>query len=332
MTQPQPEICFLKSDWESISGMHRFSHEAMATTFEVIILHEDAHYAQQAALAAFDELDRLEAELSRFIENSDVSRINNLAAGQSLRIGPAAFECLQLCASIYVETNGAFDITVGSLPGCWLNEDKTRRSASGEQLNQARLPPRLSLQDESAGQRTGIHLFKLDQAQHTVEILTRAVKIDLGGIGKGYAVDRMAELLGDWSIDTALIHSGCSSVLALGRPRGTEGWPLTLSSPGNRKQTLACLYLQDSALSGSGLQKSWHIIDHHTVRPVEDKLAAWACAPDAATADALSTAFMVMRPDEVERYCLSHSDTLAMVIMQEQGEEAAKEKILRYGL
>ena len=332
MTQRQSEICFVKSNWDLISGIHRFSHEAMATTFEVIILHEDARYAQQAAWAAFDELGRLEAELSRFIENSDISRINNLAANQPLQIGLAAFECLQLCARIYAETNGAFDITIGSLLGCWVNEDETMRIPSEEQLNLAR-------------QCTGLQLLRLDEAEHTVHLLTDSVQIDLGGFGKGYAVDQMGKLLREWSIDTALIHGGGSSVLALGGPPGgdpvlakrrkmgtrTKGWPLTLSSPGNHKQTLARFYLQDRALSGSGLQKGHLFIDPRTAQPVENKRAAWACASTAATADALSTAFMLMSPDEVNHYCLSHSDVLAMIVMKDQGREPQKDEILRYG-
>ena len=318
MTQPQPEIRLLESNWDSISGIHRFSHEAMATTFEVIIQSEDVRYTQQAARAAFDELDKLEQELSRFIENSDISRINNLAANQSLQIGLAAFECLQLCTRIYAETNGAFDITIGSLLGCCLNEDKTMRIPSEEQLNLAR-------------QRTGLHLLKLNETEHTVQLLTDLVQIDIGGFGKGYAVDQMAELLREWSIDIALIHGGGSSVLALGCPYGTNGWPVTLSHPGNRKETLACFYLQDRALSGSGLQKGHLFIDPRTAQMVENKRAAWACASTAATADALSTAFMVMAPDEVNHYCLSHSDTLAMIVMEDRRGETKKEKILRYG-
>ncbi len=318
MNQPQEEICFVKSNWDSIPGMQRFSHEAMATTFEVIILHEDARYAQQAARAAFDELDRLEQELSRFIENSDISRINNLAPKGSLRVGLDAFECLQISTRIYDETNGAFDITIGTLLDCWLNEDKTMRTPSKEQLNLAR-------------ERTGIHLLELDEAEHTVQVLSGPVQIDLGGIGKGYAVDRMAELLRDWSIDTAVIHGGYSSVLALDAPSKTKGWPLTLSSPVNRKQTLAGLHLQGRALSGSGLQQGRHIIDPRTAQPVEGKRAAWACAADAATADALSTAFMVMSPDEVRQYCSRHQDVLAMLILHDETKKKQKEKILHFG-
>ncbi|MCJ7778495.1 MAG: FAD:protein FMN transferase [Sedimentisphaerales bacterium] len=316
MTQSQPDISFIANCRDSIPDAHRFSHNAMVTVFEVIIIHKDARYARQAAWAAFDELDRLEQQLSRFVENSDISRINNLTANQPLLVGPAAFECLQLCASLYDQTSGAFDITIGSLMDCWLSEDKTMRTPSEEQLKQAR-------------QHTGLHLIKLDETEHTVRILTSRVQIDLGGIGKGYAVDQMAKLLNDWSIDAALIHGGCSSVLALGSPHNTKGWHLTLSNPANRKQTLAHLYLQDRAISGSGLQKGPHIIDPRKAQPVRGKRAAWACAPTAAAADALSTAFMVMSPDQIRKYCLSHPDTLAMVVAEERD---GKDKILRYGL
>ncbi|MFQ6035251.1 MAG: FAD:protein FMN transferase [Sedimentisphaerales bacterium] len=316
MTHPQMETHFVKGHWDLISGIHRFSHQAMATTFEVLIQHDDASYAQQAAGQAFDELDRLESELSRFIENSDISQINNLAANQPLQIGLRAFECLQLATKIYTETGGAFDITIGSLLSCWVNEDKTMRTPSQEELDIAR-------------QRTGAHLIKLNETEHTVQLLARAVQIDLGGIGKGYALDQMAELLRDWSIDTALIHGGFSSVLALDSPAETKGWPLTLSNPGNRKQTLAYLHLQARAVSGSGLQKGQHIIDPRQARPVEGKRAAWACGPDAATADALSTAFMVMSPDEIEQYCLRHPEVQAMVIINDRDTE--KDKTMHFG-
>ena len=319
MTQSQPDINIVGSTLDSISGAYRFSHDGMATTFEVIIIHEDARYAQQAAWAAFDELDKLEQQLNRFVENSDISRISEKTANQPLQIGLATFECLQLCASLYAQTNGAFDVTIGSLMDCWLSEDKTMRTPSKQQLKQAR-------------QRTGLHLIKLNETEHTVQLLTSPVQIDLGGIGKGYAIDQMAKLLGDWSIDTALIQGGCSSVLALGRPKSTKGWHLTLSNPTNRKQTLAHLYLQDRAISGSGLQKGRHIIDPRTAQPAEGKGATWACAPTAATADALSTAFMVMSPDQIKKYCLSHPDTQAIVVAEDRAGEMQKDEILSYGL
>jgi len=303
-------------NWDSISGLHRFSHQAMATTFEIIIQHDNARYAEQAAGQAFDELDRLEGELSRFIENSDISRINNLPAGQPLLIGLPAFECLKLSARLYTETNGAFDVTIGSLLKCWLNKDKTLRNPSEGELNLAR-------------QRTGMNLIKLDEAHYTVELLASPVQVDLGGIGKGYALDVMAELLRDWSIGTAVLHGGFSTVLAMDAPAGTKGWPLTLSNPLDRRQTLAYMHLQHSAASGSGVQKGQHIIDPRTARPAEGKRAAWSCARDGATADILSTAFIVMSPQEIEQYCVRHPDVLAMVILKGQKDE--QDKLLQFG-
>jgi len=318
MTEAQPEIRFFSSNWDAIERVRRFSHEAMATTFEIFIVHPDNRYAEQAAWAAFDELDRLEAELSRFIENSDVSRINNLTASQWLTVGSDTFECLELCTRLYAETNGAFDVTIGYFMDCWLGDDKTLRRPSDEQLDIAR-------------RRTGMRLLELDEANVAVRLLGEAIKVDLGGIGKGYAVDKMGELLSEWDIDTALIHAGYSSVFALGSPPHAKGWPVTMSNPGDCKETLACLYLRGRALGGSGLQKGRHIIAPRTARPVGDNRGAWAFAGDAAMADALSTAFMIMSPDEVKRYCFGHSDTLAMVITDGRDTVAGEDKILRYG-
>ena len=318
MNQPQSETCFVQSDCQSIPGLKRFCHEAMATTFEVIVVDDDYQYARQAAAAAFDEVDRLEGELSRFIENSDITRINNLPASVPLRLGLDAFECLQLSCRIYAETNGAFDITIGSLLNCWRNEDGTPRTPLKEELNLAR-------------QRTGAHLLQLDEDEHTVRLLAAPIQIDLGGIGKGYAVDRMAELLCEWSIDIALISGGYSSVLALDAPAGIKGWPLTLSNPDNRKQILVRPCLQGRALSGSGLQKGRHIINPRTAQPVKGKLAAWASASDAATADALSTAFMVMSPDEIRQYCTRHPEVSAMIMLEGEGKDAREDKLLHFG-
>ncbi|MEE8307561.1 MAG: FAD:protein FMN transferase, partial [Gammaproteobacteria bacterium] len=182
-----------------------------------------------------------------------------------------------------------------------------------------------------ARQHTGTHLLQLDESEHTVQLLASPVQVDLGGIGKGYAVDRMADLLREWSIETALISGGYSSVLALDGPAGTKGWPLTLSNPDNRKQILARPYLQGRALSGSGLQKGQHIIDPRTAQPVKGKLAAWTSASNAATADALSTAFMVMSPDEIRQYCSRHPDVPAMIMLEGEVKDAQKDKILHFG-
>jgi thiamine biosynthesis lipoprotein len=315
MTQKQQNI-FAEDDYSSIGPISRFSHEAMATTFEISIRHPDNNYAGCAALAAFAELERLEKEFSRFIENSDICRINNLGIGQSLQIGPETFECLQLSADIYNQTNGAFDITIGSLMDCWLDEDKNLRSPSKDQL-------------DSAKAKTGMQHIKLDPSRYTVELLTEGIKIDLGGIGKGYAIDRMAELLRQWSIDTALINAGCSTVLALNAPARTNGWAVTLSHPDNRQKTLARIELKDQALSGSALEYGQHIIDPRTAEPASAKAAAWCCAEKAATADALSTAFMVISPGEINEFALNHPAIRALIVLQNKRKK--QEQILHFG-
>jgi len=119
--------------------------------------------------------------------------------------------------------------------------------------------------------------------------------------------------------------------LGIGSPQGKQGWSVTLSNPHNLKQTLAGLCLQNQALSGSGLQKGRHIIDPRRQEPVEGISAAWACARDAATADALSTAFMVLSPDEINQYCSRHPDVLAMIVVHEESKEEQKDRILHFG-
>lgn len=345
--QRQQETRYVASSTGPVPGMKRFSHEAMATTFEILIVHDDERYARQAAAAAFAEVDRLEQELSRFVENSDIARINSLPAGEPLLLGLDTFECLKISSRIYKETDGAFDITIGSFLKCWRKDDGTPRTPSEEELERAR-------------QLTGTDLLQLDEDEHTVTLSESPVHVDLGGVGKGFAVDKVAELLREWSIETALISGGYSSVLALEAPvarasrpcydeaqsdRGQGGppqenkgkmpspwgWPLTLTHPEDHSRILARPYLQGEALSGSGVQKGGHIIDPRTGRPTSGKIAAWSGAPDATTADALSTAFMIMSPEEIEQYCTDHPGTRAMVITEKQEGEIEKEQILRFG-
>lgn len=322
MTESQPYPDFIqivpddaKSSADSIENLSRFKYNAMATTFEILICHSDRDYAAQAAWAAFAELEKLEQALSRYVENSDISRINALEMNRTLKLGLEAFECLEIAAQVYTQTGGAFDVTVGSLFDCWLDKDKNLKSPSPEQIDRAR-------------KRTGMHLLKLDRSNFTIRVLADSVRLDLGGIGKGFAVDKMAELLGEWDIESALIHGGASSAVALAPPAGKKGWPVNLSSPWEPKKKFARLRLSNRALNASGLLKGRHIIDPRSGRPVKGDLAAWLSTPTAAIGDALSTAFVVMSPRQIEQYCLKHSDTMAFVVKKQAG---GKEKITQFG-
>ncbi len=327
MEKKVPNKSFWEEGWESIPQVKRYSHQAMATTFEVIVQHEDEFYARQAADAAFDELDLLEANLSRYIENSDISRLNNLPAGEPLQVGLDTFESLMLSRKMHEQTNGAFDITIGNLLACWRDEQKQPRRPGEEELAEAM-------------KKTGTTLMNLDESSYSVVLKRDGLHVDLGGIGKGYALDKMAELLREWSIDRALIHGGFSTVLALDGPelsggqeaKGDElGWPVTFSNPRNRGQRLAMLQLEGRSLSGSGLEKGQHIIDPRTGRPVKGVIAGWACAADGGTADALSTAFMIMKHEEIERYCAAHKDVLGLVITEKERDGKKEQQVRCYG-
>jgi len=315
----QPQTQFVHSDWAAVPDVHRFSHQAMATTFEVIVQYGDRTYARQAAEAAFGEVDRIEGTLSRYLETSDVTQINHLPAGTPLHVTLDTFECLRISAEMHLQTGGAFDITVGFLVDCWRDEDRKPRTPSAEEL-------------EFARDHTGTDLIVFDEPTCAVGLLASPLRIDLGGVGKGYAVDRMAETLREWSVDRALIHGGFSSVLALDAPDGMPGWPVTLSHPKDRSRTLARLQLACRSVSGSGVEKGHHIIDPRTGRPIGGKLAAWSIASEAARTDALSTAFMVMTPDEAKDYCRKYPAVRGLLITQGGDTTGETEQIVPIGI
>jgi len=262
----------------------RFNHKAMHTRFAVFIRHEDPRYAEQAAAEAFRRLDGIEQDFSLFIDNSDISRINRAQPDQAIQVGLDTFDCLTRAIHLSRITGGAFDIT-------------------------------------AMNGRPSIPAYRsivLDASGYTALKRTGGIRIDLGGIGKGFAVDAMAVLLADWDIESALVHGGASTALAVGPPEG-HGWKITVSSPeaGGSRRIIRTFHLRRRALSGSGIEKGPHIIDPGSGLPATGKCAAWALAPDATSADGLSTAFMVMTPEEIGSFCSGHSDVGALTLNRE---------------
>ena len=136
----------------------------------------------------------------------------------------------------------------------------------------------------------------------------------------------MAALLEEWDVKQALLHGGRSSFLAVGSPPARAGWPLAIVHPARRGVGLAHLAPSGGALGASGLRKGNHILDPRTGRPAGRVLAAWAFAPTAARADALSTAFMVLSPKETKAYCAARTETGALLITRSEPE-----RVLRFG-
>jgi len=294
----------------------RYQHRAMATIFEVMIAGEDPAFAEQAAFAAFEEINRLEHELSRYLPNSDVSRINNLMPHGSVRLGLDAFECLRIAAECSMETGGAFDVTSGTLLDCWIGKDKALLHPTPDQIAFAR-------------SRTGMALFNLNESTCEVGVSEVVPWIDLGAIGKGYAVDKAIELLREWGVGGALVHGGVSSVYAFGDSAEGSGWPVTLSYPGGEAEVLEKVALRDRSLGGSGIRKGMHIIDPRTALPVQSRRAAWVCADSATRSDALSTACMIMTHEEIERLCATHPEVWAVIV--EVGEDGHPDEVIRFG-
>lgn len=263
----------------------RFSQFAMNTVFEIMTPHAEKTYAAQAASEAFSELRSLEEKLSRFLPNSDISKINSSSAGSVVPIGDEAFECLAACKALAHETGGLFNISVGALLEIWKNAEGTSSQPTQEEINNAKLRMRLDM-------------IELNADNFTATLHGDGIIIDLGGFGKGYAVNRMAEVLQEWDIESALIHGGRSSVLVYGE----RVWPLSISNPwtGDLIQTLQ---LQNAALGASGLQKGDHIINPASGYPVTVSNASWYLGSDAAVADALSTALLLMDSESIENFC-----------------------------
>ncbi len=274
--------------------MSRFRHAAMATEYEIMISHKEEYYAEQAAQAAFSKLDRLEQDLSRFIENSDISRINRLEVQQSALIGADTLACLVEASEIRKITRGAFDAGAGTL----IQEYK-----SGSQNIK---------KDIYAGSQK--HLL-LDQSKNVVTKTHPSVDIDLGAIGKGYAIDRMAEVLHEWSVHEFLIHSGYSTVLATYQGRTDLTWNVSISDP-DKNNVLEIIGINFAALSGSGVRKGCHIVDPRTGKTAPLKRSTWVLAGSAARADAFSTAFMILSLPEIEKICREISEVRACILTE----------------
>jgi thiamine biosynthesis lipoprotein len=198
---------------------------------------------------------------------------------------------------MHEETSGAFDVTIGPLMKVFRDEGGAPRIPHPEEVARA----------ES---RVGMDLFTLDEDAVQVTVHADHLVIDLGAVGKGYALDQCVELLANWSISNALLNAGDSTVLGVGRGPGCEGWPVTA---GNRE--LREIILQNQALSGSGFHvKGAHIINPRTRRPVPPRPErVWALAPTAALSDAASTAFAIMPREEIEAFCARNPEVTAIL-------------------
>jgi FAD:protein FMN transferase len=275
--------------------IYQFAHVAMATRFELHVVHEDGGEAARAAEAVWEDMDGLEQEISRYVPHSDISRINGSAAGRVVLVREAAMDIVSFGKEVWEQTNGAFDLTVGPLLTALVWPNGFPREASAAELAAARA-------------RCGYQHLRVDPAEFTVTPLVDDMLLDPGAIGKGYALDQAAHLLReDWGMTDFLLNAGTSTLLGAGSMPQGEGWSVTAGSP-------EPFWLRDEALSGTGFEvKGAHVIDPRTAKRVDvSRVIRWAVAPGAALADALSTAFMVMSRKEIAGFCRSYPSVRAI--------------------
>ena len=313
--------------------IHRFSHEAMSTFFELLLAWEEEIYARSAAQAFFKEIDRLERLFSRFDPGSEISMINRLEPGETLPIGIETYECLKTSFELMAATGGAFNINFRAIKnkratgggGSNKKTDGTLNSTKSGDRQDDKTPGAVgtvktetgSGQESRPEKEAWAELFPLElietQSQYLalrLEESTYGLDLDLGAIGKGYALEAAAGLLSSWEIDSFLANAGQSTVLA----RGKEAWPVTVGGgfdflkPGRVK-------LKDRALSGSGHEvKGEHIYDPRRRQALSRQLAVWVSHSSPAIADALSTAFMVMDLKEIEAAAADRPEIWTLVV------------------
>lgn len=295
------------------------SRRAMASEFEVCFPAAAHRQGTECALEALDLVEELERQISYFRPESELSRINRLAAEEPVEIEPQLFDLLSLAMRLYHETNGAYDITSTPLWEAWGFARREGRIPSDAQLAEAR-------------SHVGGHLLELEPQRRTVRFREPGVRINLASIGKGHALDKCAKRLETMGLTDFLLHGGQSSVLARGSPlplpldpdnAKPQAWEIGIRDPLHPAIRKAIVRLHNRGLGTSSAQfqsfrhkghRYGHILDPRSGRPADGVLSTTVVAPLAALADALSTAFYVMGKEQSLEYCRTHPEIGAVMI------------------
>jgi thiamine biosynthesis lipoprotein len=277
------------------------ARNAMATRFEMVLHGEDAVSLRAAGEEALDEVERLDRELSLYRADSELAQINARAGAEPVPVSAPVFALLQRARTLSESSGGAFDITLAPLIRCW-----------GFMHGGGEIPEPGAL--EECRSRIGMHLVALDSRDRTVRFAREGVMLDLGAIGKGYAVEKAAGILRDCGVASALIHGGTSTICAIGKPADGESWNVAIENPPGvglqapdegkvEQRPLAVIPLRDESLSVSAVSGKFfqaggitfgHVLDPRTARPVTDTHLAAVVLPSATETDALSTALLVL--------------------------------------
>jgi thiamine biosynthesis lipoprotein len=289
----------------------RIHRRAMACRFEITLSGERASDIP-AARDALDEAERLEALLSVFRDTSEISRVNDQAGIGAVTASDDVVTLLGRCQELSAATGGAFDITSTPLSRCWGFLRREGRLPADAEIDQA-----LAL--------VGMDALSCDPDTNRVSLSKRGAALNLGAIGKGFAVQAIGAALWRRGVRDALVSAGSSSVLAVGGRR--DGWTVDVTVSGPARRVLARLRLRNAALGTSGAGEQFievdgrrygHILDPRTGRPAAGVVNATVVTADATSADALATAFFVGGIDLARAYCDAHPGTLALITPDDQ--------------
>jgi thiamine biosynthesis lipoprotein len=277
---------------------HEATRVAMGSAATVRACGPDGASLASAAEAGLDEVDRLDALLSHYREDTPLSRLNREAARGAVPVPRELAELLAVCERWSRDSQGAFDVTVGPLMKAWgFFRDEGRRPDEAQR--------------RAALAVTGYRHVVVDRERSTVRFDRRGVELDLGGIGKGYAADRVAAVLRQRGIASALVNLGGSSVYGLGAPPGAPGWEVGIADPTQSEREALRVSLRDQALSVSGGYARFfvkdgvsysHIMDPRTGRPAQGVLSVAVVSASATDGDALDNVLFVQGPEKARAF------------------------------
>ncbi|WP_246369683.1 FAD:protein FMN transferase [Saccharibacillus deserti] len=262
-----------------------------------------------------DLLGRIDLELSRTNEKSDLYKVNAEAGKSAVKVSRGTFDVVKMALQYAKDTNGLLDPSIGPLINLWDIGHEGAQVPAKPDLDKAR-----SLTDYRS--------VTLDEANRTIKLEKKGMVLDLGSIGKGYAADQVSAYLHDHRLDSALINLGGSSIIAVGGKPGGADWNVGLQDPDkNRGSRLGKIQINDETIDSSGVYERFfiqdgvryhHILDPRTGYPTQNGLKSITIVSDKATdADALSTAAFVMGLEDGMAYIEQQPGVEAFFIMDD---------------
>jgi thiamine biosynthesis lipoprotein len=278
----------------------------MGTEVSVYVWHDDLATAEEAVAAVFAEVTRIDNLMSTYIEDSEMSRINRDAASGPVEVGDELFTLILRALDISLLTRGAFDITYDSV-------------GQHYDFREGRRPDEDTILEELP--RLNYRLVEPNRDDSTIRFMQEGVRINLGGIAKGYTVERGVDVLRQYGVAHARVTAGGDSRL-LGDRRG-QPWMVGVQNPRDKDQVAVTLPLENEAISTSGDYERFfeedgeryhHIIEPSTGQPAGEVRSTTIIGPDAVLTDALSTSVFVMGVDQGLRLIATLPDYEGIVI------------------